>query len=93
VTGPHALRAVLLDPHPEDTLSSLHATHPRVAGAVEDALDWVEADPPDPRAKRRRFTNDMWAITVHVGREWLVIWDEPTANRPVVRHIGEATSL
>jgi hypothetical protein len=85
---------VLLDPHPEDTLSSLHLTHPRVAGAVEDALDWVEADPPDPRAKRRRFANGMRAITVHaVGQEWLVIWDEPTANRPVVRHIVEATSL
>jgi hypothetical protein len=85
---------VLLDPHPEDTLTSLHLSHPRIADAVEDALDWVEADPPDPRAKRRRFTNGMWAITVHaVGQEWLVIWDEPTANRPVVRHIGEATSL
>ncbi len=94
MTGAHAHRAVLLDPHPEDTLTSLHLSHPRVADAVEDALDWVEADPPDPRAKRRRFTNGMWAITVHaVGQDSLVIWDEPTANRPVVRHIGEATSL
>jgi hypothetical protein len=94
VTGTPAHRALTLDPHPEDTLTSLHMAHPRIADAMEDALDWIEADQPDSRAKRRRFSNGMWAITVYaVGQEWLVIWEEPTANRPVVRHIGEATSL
>lgn len=88
------IRAMLLDPAPADVLTALHSRQPRVADAVEDALDWVEADPPDPRAKRRRFTNGMWGITVRAaGQEWLVIWEEPTPNQPFVRHIGEATSL
>jgi hypothetical protein len=61
---------------------------------VEEALDYVEADPPDPRAKRRRFTNATWAITVHARRqERLVDLGERTASGPVVRHLGEATSL
>ncbi|MHB8188433.1 MAG: hypothetical protein ACYDDU_20655 [Dermatophilaceae bacterium] len=94
MTDGHDHRAVVLDPDPEDTLTSLHSAHPRIAATVEDALDWVEADPPDPRAKRRRFANSVWAITVYAaGQEWLVIWDEPTANRPVIRYIGEANSL
>lgn len=94
MTDPAQTRPLLLDPSPFDTLRTLHDRHPRVADAIEDALDWIAADPPDPRAKRRRFTNGVWAITVYAGgEEWLVIWEEPTPDEPFVRHIGESTSL
>lgn len=87
-------RRLDLDPIPFETLDSLHARLPKVALAIEELLDWVEADPPDPRAKRRRFTNGMWAISrMVVGEEWLVIWEEPEPDRPVIRHIGESISL
>lgn len=87
-------RRLFLDPDPDDALESLWTRLPLVAQAVEDALDWIEQDPPDPRAKRRRFTNGMWAITRLVGdEEWLVVWEEPEPGHAVVRHIGESTSL
>ena len=82
-------RSLNLDPIPYDTLEGLWDRLPKVAEAIEEALDWIEADPPDPRAKRRRFTNGMWAITTMTGdEEWLIIWEEPTPDRPVIRHIG-----
>lgn len=87
-------RALELDPIPAEALDNLYSRAPKVAEAVEDALDWVEADPPDPRSRRRRFTNGRWAISVHAaGEEWIVIWEEPVVDQPVVRHIGEVTSL
>lgn len=88
------MRTVELDPQPARALQALHATLPSVADAIEDVLDWVEADPPDPRCKRRRFTNGMWAVTrPAAGSEWLVLWEEDPPGRPVIRHIGESTSL
>jgi hypothetical protein len=87
-------RRLLLDPHPDDTIASLWTRLPKTADAIEDALDWIESDPPEPRAKRRRFSNGMWATTVFAeGSQWLIIWEEPEPSRPVVRHIGESTSL
>lgn len=89
-----AARSLHLDPVPDDTLESLWRRLPKVAEAIEEVLDWIEADPPDPRAKRRRFTNGMWAVTRMVsGEEWLVVWEEPDPGRPVVRHLGESISL
>jgi len=87
-------RTLELDPIPDDTLEGLWDRLPKVAEAIEDVLDWIERDPPDPRAKRRRFTNGMWAITTIVGyEEWLIIWDEPEPNLAVIRRIGESASL
>ena len=87
-------RRLSLDPDPADALDALWARNRKLADAVEDALDWIEAEPPDRRAKRRRFSNGMWAITlVAAGEEWLVVWEEPGPDEPVVRHIGETTSL
>lgn len=89
-----ARRTLHLDPTPDDTLESLWTRLPKVAEAVEEMLDWIEADPPDPRAKRRRFTNGMWAVTRLIGGdEWLVVWEEPEPDHPVIRHIGESISL
>jgi len=65
-----------------------------LANAGEEALDWIEADPPDARAKRRVFSNGMRVIGVFAGgEEWTVVWDEETPGQPVVRLIAETTSI
>ncbi|MDP9074204.1 MAG: hypothetical protein M3N98_08530 [Actinomycetota bacterium] len=88
------MRELELDPIPASRLDSLHATFPRIAATIEECLDWVEADPVDLRAKRRRFTNGMWAIVRPVaGSEWVILWEESEPGHPVVRFIGEAASL
>ncbi len=88
------MRRIELDPLPAEKLESLHATLPQAADAVEECLDWIEADPVDPRAKRRRFSNGMWAIVRSAAdAEWLVLWDEEETGTPVVRFIGETASL
>jgi hypothetical protein len=85
---------VELDPIPADKLDSLHARDPRAASAIEEILDWIEAEPVDPRARRRRFTNGMWAVVRLVGDvEWLVLWEEDPPGQPVIRFIGETASL
>lgn len=61
---------------------------------VEECLDWVEAEPVDPRARRRRFSNGMWAIVRScAGSDWLVLWDEAGPGHPVVRFVGETASM
>ena len=88
------MREVELDPVPSERLDSLHARLPRVAAAIEETLDWIEADPPDVRAKRRRFSNGLWVVVRPVdGDEWILLWEEDPPGRPVVRFIGESTSL
>ncbi|MGH9063874.1 MAG: hypothetical protein ACRDZQ_06100 [Acidimicrobiales bacterium] len=88
------MRQLELDQIPADKLDGLHATLPEVAEVIEDCLDWVEAEPIDPRARRRRFSNGMWAIVrLAGGSDWLILWEEEDPGRPVVRFIGETTSL
>ena len=88
------MRTVELDPAAAQTLDALHVSLPAVAEAIEDVLDWIEADPHDPRCKRRGFTNGLWAVTrMSSGTEWLVLWEEDPPGQPVVRHIAESTSL
>lgn len=88
------MRELELDPIPADKLDSLHASLPAVAKAIEQALDWIEADPVDLRAKRRRFSTGMWAVVLPAaGSEWLILWDEDDPGQPVVRFIGETASL
>ena len=83
---------VQLDPIPAATLSGLWTRLPRVADGLDEALDWIETG--DPRAKRRRFTTGMWAITrVLAGTESLLLWEEDPPGVAIVRHIGEATSI
>jgi hypothetical protein len=88
------VRELELDPIPAEKLDSLHAMLPEVAEMVEQILGWVEADPVDPRAKRRRFSTGMWAVVRPAsGSEWLVLWDEDDPGHPVIRFIGETASL
>lgn len=85
---------VELDPMPADALESLWLRNDRLAEAVETALDWIESVPVPPEARRRRFTNGMWAISIHAGgEEWLLVWEEPEKDRPVVRLLADATSI
>lgn len=85
---------VQLDPIPFSTLEDLHRHTPRVAARIEDCLDWLEADPVDPRARRRQFTNGMRAISPIIdGDEWLILWEEDPPNTAVVRFIGQSDSI
>lgn len=85
---------VELDPTPAEKLDSLHATLPAVARVIEQILDWIEDEPTDPRAKRRRFSNGMWAVVRPAAdSEWLVLWEDDPPGQPVVRFIGETASL
>jgi hypothetical protein len=87
-------RQLNLDPEPANTLDSLWLRNEQLADAIEEALDWIEADPPDTRAIRRRFSNGIWAISVHsTGQEWTVLWEETSPDQPVVRFIGETESI
>ncbi len=83
-----------LDPIPDAVLESLHRENPRVAQPLEECLDWIEAEPVDPRAKRRQFSNGLRAVTpVVAGEEWLVLWEEDPPGTAVVRFIGQSASL
>lgn len=88
------MRRLTLDPLPHQALELLWARSENVADAVEEVLDWIEAEPPDVRAKRRRFSNGMWAVNVRVlGEEWTVVWEEETPGQPVVRLLAETSSI
>ncbi|MHB8296897.1 MAG: hypothetical protein ACYDH5_20270 [Acidimicrobiales bacterium] len=88
------MRALSLDPIPAGKIDSLHETMAEVGRMIEECLDWIEADPVDARARRRRFSNGMWAIVRSAaGSDWLVLWEEPEADLPVVRFIGETSAL
>jgi hypothetical protein len=88
------VREAELDPVPANKLDSLHDTQPTVAAALEECLDWIEAEPVDVRARRRRFSHGMRAIVRPVaGSEWLILWEEDAAGQPVVRFLGETTSF
>lgn len=83
-----------LDPIPAAELGALHDRDPVVATAIEECLDWIEADPVDPRARRRPFSNGIRAIVQVVrGDEWLILWEEDPADTAVVRFIGQSLSL
>lgn len=88
------MRRLTLDPIPDETLTALWARNERLAAAVEEVLDWIEADPPDVRAKRRSFTNGMWVVGIRAGGEdWTVVWEEEVSDEPVIRLIAATTSI
>ena len=94
MAGVQVARELWLDPIPAAKLDGLRVTNANLVEVIEECLDWFEASPVDPRAKRRRFTNGMWAIVRSAdGTDWLVLWDEDIPDRPVVRFIGETVSL
>lgn len=87
------MRELALDPTPAEKLDAVWTRSERVAGRLEEALDWIEADPPDVRAKRRRFSNGLWVIAVReAGEDWTILWEDVEGG-PVVRLIDETTSI
>lgn len=80
-----------LDPDPAAELDRLWDTAPRVAAVLEEVLDWIEDEPVDPRAKRRRFSNGMWAVVRTAERdEWLILWEEMDDQVRYVRYLGHS---
>jgi hypothetical protein len=60
--------------------------------AIDDALDILEADPGDARARRRSFTGGLWGIPVRDRTDdWLLIWEPDETDEGVVhvRYLGE----
>jgi len=88
------MRELELDPQPSAALDAIWNRNPRLAEQLEVALDWIESDPVDPRARRRRFSNGMWVIgIVAAGEDWTLVWDEEESGSPIVRLIVETTSI
>jgi len=59
--------------------------------AIDDALDILEADPGDARARRRSFAGGLWGITIRDrSDDWLIIWehDQDDAGIVRVRYLG-----
>jgi hypothetical protein len=57
--------------------------------AIDDALDILEADPGDSRARRRSFTGGLWGITVRDRTDdWLIIWEHDDQGIIRVRYLG-----
>lgn len=57
--------------------------------AIDDALDVLEANPGDPRARRRLFTGGLWGIPVRDrADDWLIIWEHDEAGAIRVRYLG-----
>ena len=79
---------------PAEALAGLWARTPVLAEAVEDALDWIERDPPDPRCRRRRFDDGTWAVNVEAaGEAWVLLWREDEPDRPRLLLLAESTSI
>ncbi|MEZ5204809.1 MAG: hypothetical protein R2701_10640 [Acidimicrobiales bacterium] len=53
-------------------------------------LDVLEAEPTDPRVRRRRFTDPpLWCFVVAGSHEdWAVLWSPDAGGDPVVVHLG-----
>ena len=60
---------------------------------LNDLLDVLEADPADPRVRRRRFIDPpLWCFTVRDAVDThVVLWELDLAGDPVVVHLGSAS--
>lgn len=85
---------VKLDPEPDRVLLALYGRDPHIAARIDQCIDWIEAEPMDPRAYRRMFSNGVRAITCVVGsEEWLILWEPTDAGIDYVRFIGQSDAL
>jgi len=58
--------------------------------AIDDALDVLEADPGDARARRRSFTGGKWGIPARDRTDdWLIVWEQDDQGIVRVRYLGE----
>ncbi|MGI8984721.1 MAG: hypothetical protein ACR2HM_09365 [Acidimicrobiales bacterium] len=62
---------------------------------MNEVLDWLEADPTDPRVRRVRFHQPLlWCVTVVAGDdEWAALWEpHPTEpNAVAIHYLGPAS--
>lgn len=81
---------VQLDADADDAYSNVPLP---VAHWADEVFDWLEESPVNVRARARRFTNGLWAVTrVIGGDDWLILW-EPDGEIARVRHLGQDIGL
>ena len=84
---------VELDPAAAAQLDELYDRDPETAARIDECLDWVEAEPMDPRVYRRMFSGGVRAISrVIREEEWLVLC-EPDGDVSAIRAILPADQL
>ena len=87
------MRDISFDPQALDALEKLVVREPKLADRLDEALDWIEEEPVNLRAKRRAFSDGKFAIVVPFHDEdWLIIWSENPndPSSPIVFFIGES---
>jgi len=85
------VRDIDFDPEALAALDGAYARTQVLGDRLDEALDWIESEPPDIKAKRRAFTGGKFGIEVFaIGEEWLIIWAESDTNpsSPRVYFIG-----
>ena len=89
----HGQRGALLEAAAQSALDAAWMRDEKIGERLEEALDWIEASPPDPRARRRRFSSGIWAIALMIaGEDWLILWEDHP-DTPQVWFIGESSTL
>ena len=87
------MRTVSLTPEAQQALDQLWDHNEILADRIEEGLDWIEADPPDIRAKRHGFSGGQYAFEVtYALQTWIVVWAESRTDplHPTVYYIGES---
>ena len=83
---------MVFEPAAEEELARLqHDRGQRVLyERVNDALDWLEDDPADPRVRRRQYQDPkLWGIVVRAPDEdWLILWDLAEGDLITIFYIG-----
>ena len=75
-----------------DALDSAVARNSKLGERLDEAIDWIEADPVDVRAKRRAWSGGRFGIDVSGGGEdYLIIWEDP--DNPTVLFVGDPANL
>ena len=91
------MREVELVPEALAELRGVRERNPLLGERLDLALDLVEEEPPNVRAKRRALTSDqvdgfIFAIEVRgAGEDWLILWGENASNpsSPLVFYVGK----
>ena len=66
---------------------------PHLGDRLDEALDWIETQPVDVRAKRRAWSGGMYGIDIrHADQDWLIIWND-SGPQPLIVYIGTPTNL
>jgi len=87
------VREIRFAPEALDALDDAYDRNAKLGESLDEALDWIEEEPPNIKAKRRSFAGGKYYIEVRFGDEdWLIIWaedaNEPTAPR--VLYLGKS---